>query len=179
MKLTIKTTLAIVFRLCAVVCALAIPLTAQPPSFSPRYCATSGAVVLAGAGTTFTVQQPATSVKTIVLDSALVYTSVASSFTQSVNGTAASATAGTVAQIPGNTPTITATATAWTASNVGAGTSIAGTFYTYAGGPGVSLDLTNGGYNLTLKPTGTASNYSITIASMTGTAQITMCWREQ
>jgi hypothetical protein len=160
----------------AVVCAFtaeAVAAQVQPPP--SRYCSTTGDVSLSAAATTFTVQQSAGSPRAIYLESALVTTSVAGSFTQSVNGTAATSTAGTVTQIPGGQAALTSIARSWTASNVGAGTAIAGKITTFAGGPGLTIDLSE----VVLKNTGTASNYSITIGSMTGTANITVCWREQ
>jgi hypothetical protein len=156
---------------------------ANPSTNVPQYCSTSGDVSLTGAGTTFTVQIGASGglpaiTKSVVLQYALVTTSVAGAFTQTVNGTNATATAGTITQTPTGAPTIASQATAWTASNVGAGTPIAGKITTFAGGPGITVDLTNNGYNVILKPV-TNSNYSIVIASMTGTANVTVCWHEQ
>lgn len=164
---------------CAALCALSAALLAQP-STPPalQYCSTTGDVTLSTAATTFTIQVPATASRSAVLMSALVTTSVASSFTQAVNGTNATTTAGTVTQTPTGAQSITNQALSFTASNVGAGTQIGGKVTTYAGGPGVSIDLTNSGNNVVLR-TIANSNYSIAIASMTGTANVTVCWREQ
>jgi hypothetical protein len=155
----------------------AAALSGQINTYIPQYCSTTGDVTLSAAGTTFTIQIASTATKSVVLQSALVTTSVASSFTQAVNGTNATSTAGTITQTPTSAPTITTSATSWTASNVGAGTAIGGKVSTPAG-IGLPVNLTNYGYNVVLKPVAN-SNYSIIIASMTGTANITVCWREQ
>jgi hypothetical protein len=162
----------------AVACASAFAQSSANPPPIPQYCSTSGDVTLSGAGTTFTIQMPAGSGKSAVLMAAIVTTSVASSFTQAANGTNATTTAGTVTQSPTTAPTVTGKAVSFTASNVGAGTAIAGKIVTPAAS-GLVIDLTNGNnYNLVLKPVAN-SNYSIVIASMTGTANATVCWREQ
>lgn len=145
------------------------------PFPAAQYCSTSGDFAAPG---TFTIQMPSTAGKSAILMSALVTTSAAGTFTQASNGTNATTTAGTVTQSPTAFATLTAKAVSFTASNVGAGTAIGGKITTYAGGPGVGIDLTNGNnYNLVLKPI-TNSNYSIVVASG-GTANVTVCWREQ
>lgn len=144
----------------------------------PLYCSTSGDVSLSASSTTFTIQVPAAAVRAAYLMSALVTTDTAGSFTQAANGTAATTTAGTVTQTPSSIATTANQARSFTASNVGAGTALGGKITTSAGGPGTSIDLTNAGNYVVLKP-GAASNYSITIGTMTGTANITVCWKEK
>lgn len=149
--------------------ALALPLAGQINSFS----ATTGDVVLAGAGTAFTIQQPATNGKQVQLIAAVVYCSVACSATQSQNGTAATATAGTITgTLP--LPTTPSSATVWTASNVGGGTAV-GPIYHLAATQTITLTLAG----MTMGNTGTATNYSITISSITGTANIAVFWSER
>jgi hypothetical protein len=64
-----------------------------------RYSSTTGDVSLSGAGTKFTIQQPATNANMVQLEAAVVYCSVACDFTMAQNGTAATTTAGTVTEI--------------------------------------------------------------------------------
>jgi hypothetical protein len=141
-----------------------------------RWVATTGDVVLSGAGTTATIQQPAINGSDIAIDQIVVYCSVVCTVSQAANGAAATTTAGTVTPIlPAqlNTP---APVNFFTASNVGTGTAQAGILHIGAGSTyvlclskacGTSSDviLGHGG--------GTASNYSVAIASLTGTVNIT------
>jgi hypothetical protein len=149
-----------------------------------RYSATTGDVSLSGAGTTLTIQRPAAGANApqVVLESATVYCSVACTFSQAYNGTAPTGTLGTATPIPPNTVQ-PATAQIYTASNVGAGTAVGGVLRVPAGTdrtiiftaptcasqpcPGMVL----GG--------AVTPNYSITISSITGTANILLIWREQ
>jgi len=100
---------------------------------------------------------------------ATVYCSVACSFTFQQNGAAATTT--TLATTPFNLAP-PSTATAWSASNVGTGTTLP-TFNIPAGGGTMTFDLSM----FTLQPSPT-SNLSIGIASMTGSTQITINWTE-
>lgn len=149
--------------------ALALPLAAQINSYS----ATTGDVVLSGAGTAFTIQQPATNAKQVQLVAAVIYCSVSCSVQQSQNGTAATATAGT---ITGTLPlsTVPSSATAWTASNAGGGTGV-GPIYHLAATQTITLTLAG----MTMGNTGTGTNYTITISSITGTANVAIFWSER
>lgn len=152
--------------------AFALPAMAQ----SNRYSATTGDVSLTSAGATFTIQKPAVTgaqAKTPVLESITAYCSVACSVTQAYNGAAATATAGTTSPLPPNTG-ITATATVWTASNVGAGTAAGGIIHIAAGGTQV-IDVSK----VSVNGAGTAANYSVTVGSITGTVNFTFIWSEQ
>lgn len=142
-------------------CSLALPALAQ----TNHYVSGTGDVSLSGATTAATLQQSATNAKQVTGEWATVYCSVACTATQSINGTAATATAGTPIGVPGNTPA-TATATFWTASNAGGGTTIA-IDHIPAGGT-FTFDLSK----VRLAASGTTSNYTITISSITGTANI-------
>lgn len=152
----------------AVLCAAAGNCCAQVN----RYSATTGDVALVAAGTKFTIQQPATNAKIVTLEAAVIYCSVACDLTQAQNGTAASTTAGTVNPL---LPfSATALATVWTASNVGAGTAAGGILHLAA-----TEKITLTFPNLTMGNTGTATNYTFVIASITGTANITLFWSER
>lgn len=158
--------------LLGIACGLYAQNSANPFP-AAQYCSTSGDFA---APATFTIQMPATAGKSAILMGAVVTTSTASTFTQAANGTNATTTAGTVTQSPTAFATLANKALSFTASNVGAGTAVGGKISTSAGVSTV-IDLTNGGnYNLVLKPI-TNSNYSITPAG--GTANVTVCWREQ
>jgi hypothetical protein len=151
----------------------ALPLAAQ----TARFTATTGDAVLSAAATALTVQKPAsdgvTNGRDVTLESAFVYCSVACNVTQSYNGTAATATAGTVARLP-PVGGAAATATAWTASNVGVGTSVGGIIHVGAGQT-VVIDLSK----LTLNGAGTGANYTVSVGTMSGTANITVTWSER
>lgn len=145
-------------------------LPAQPAVRT--YSATTGDVVLVAAGTKFTIQQPATNANQVQLIAAVAWCSVACDLTQSQNGTAASTTAGTVTEIlPFGVPAL---ATVWTASNVGAGTAAGGILHLSAG-ERLTIDLSR----VSMGNTGTATNYTFVISSITGTANITGFWGEK
>jgi hypothetical protein len=140
---------------------------------SPRYMATTGDVVLSGTATALTLQQPASNQSSIQLESAIVYCSVACVVSQAQNGSAATSTAGTIRRIPPNTTA--SSATVWTASNVGAGTATAPDLHLTAAGTMV-IDLSK---VVLARGAGTGVNYTISIASITGTANIALFWTEQ
>jgi hypothetical protein len=155
--------------------ALAVAFAAIPAFCQARFSSTTGNVSLTSAGTTFTIQQPASNGKLITLEAATVYCSAACSATQTQNGTGATATAGTVNPIlPWSAVPV---ATVWTASNVGTGVPVGGILQ-IAGGAGT--DRTFDLHNIVLGPGGgTGSNYSIVIASTTATVNITLVWNER
>lgn len=146
-------------------------LTAISATAQSRFSGTTGDVALAAQTTTLTLQKPATNGKDVRLESITVACSAPCSFTQAYNGTAAGSTAGNALPIPPNTAA--ATATIWTASNVGGGVATGGIVHLYAPGL-ITIDASK----VALAGAGTAANYSVTIASMTGTATITMIWSE-
>lgn len=146
---------------------LALALVASLPAFGQRYSATTGDVSLTGTGTTLTIQQPATPGKQITLESATVYCSVACSVTLAENGAAATATAGALMPVlPSIKPTY---ATVYTASNVGAGTAVGGIVHLGAAQT-VVLDLSK----IALGAGTPNANFSISVSSITGTANITL-----
>jgi hypothetical protein len=156
--------------------ALASAALAFAQNNSPsRYSATTGDAVLSASATTLTIQKAATVAgvtgKNIALESFTVYCSVACSVSQAFNGAAATATSATAQPIPLNS--IAATATAWSASNVGGGTAVGGILHIPAGGT-VTIPVPL----VVLFGAGTGANYSVTVASITGTANITGIWSE-
>jgi hypothetical protein len=141
-----------------------------------RWSATSGDVSLVTSAYAVTVQQPATGQQQVQLEYAIVYCSISCTVTQSAMGTAATATAGTINPIIPSTSSASVTATFWTASNVGTGTQQGGAFHLQ--GPGTQtfcLNTSCGAIkSVALPTTGTGSNYSVSIASLTGTVNITL-----
>ncbi len=144
----------------------------KPQYVKNRYSATSGDVALVAAGYAFTIQMPATGGRRVYLESAIVYSSVAANVTQAFNGTAATATAGTTGTLPPNI-TLAASALVWGASNVGAGTAAGGILHIPAGGT-ANIDLSE----IVLNGAGTGANYTFTIASLSGTVNVTLFWAE-
>lgn len=138
-----------------------------------RFSSTTGDVALVAAGYKFTLQQPVANARQINLEAATVYCSVACDLTQSANGTAATATAGTVTSL---LPYIgrTMSVTAWTASNVGSGTASGGIQHLQAASP-LTIDLSK----LTWGAAGTSTNYTFVISSITGTINITVLGSEK
>jgi hypothetical protein len=138
-----------------------------------RWSATSGDVSLSSTGYIATIQQPTTGQQQVQLEYGIVYCSVSCTIAQYAMGTAATATAGTINPIIPSASSVTATF--WTASNVGTGTQQGGTFHLQ--GPGTQTFCLNTSFgatkSVTLPITGTGSNYSVSIVSLTGTVNIT------
>lgn len=158
-----------ILQLCLIAMALTGPAFAQDFWFT----SSTGVVTLAAAGATATIQQVSGSGKEVQLDSATVYCSVACTITQKQNGTAATATAGTIRAL---NPTAWASSqvTFWTASNVGAGTTV-GAPVTCTAACTIVLDLSK-----IIIPRGpTAMNYSVTISSITGDYSIGFVHKER
>jgi hypothetical protein len=158
----------------AVVGVFAYDGQAQPQP--TRWSATSGDVSLSSTGYIATIQQPTTGQQQVQLEYAIVYCSVSCTIAQYAMGTAATATAGTINPIIPSTSSASVTATFWTASNVGTGTQQGGTFHLQ--GPGTQtfcLNTSCGAIkSVSLPTTGTGSNYSVSIASLSGTVNITV-----
>jgi hypothetical protein len=148
------------------------PLAGQAPqsTTSARYYVTTGDQSLSGAGTQMTIQ--ANNGKRVQFEVAVVYCSAACTITQTQNGTAATNTAATIRGIQ---PVSISTATAWFPSNVGAGTASSGALH-LQGPATVTLDLSR--IYFAAGSTG-ATNYTVAIGTMTGTANITIYWGEQ
>ena len=153
--------------------ALGALLCASAFSQDTWFSSTTGTVALSGSGATFTIQQVASGPKSLTLDTATVYCSVACVVTQSQNGTAATATAGTVVGLNPNS-NARAQATVYTASNVGAGTAV-GTPINVPAGQTVTIDLSK----IVIPSGGTNLNYSITVSSITGDYSIGLIHKER
>lgn len=155
-------------------CLFLLAIASAQPNL-PRYQALK-TTALTAAAESVTVQQVASGIasgkKTVNFERAWVYCSVACSFTISLNGTAATTTTLAISPV-GVQPTTTVTA--FSASNVGAGTYTSNAYQVPAGGTFLvdasNLLLTKGG--------GTAQNLTVTTNSITGTAEITIQWTEQ
>lgn len=118
-----------------------------------------------------TVQQPASGGAGVVRFSGLyIYCSVACNFTLERTGTAATATAAT--PVPLNSTTTAARTTAFTASNVGSGTTL-GT-YSLLASTSKSFDLAG----VALFGNGTAKNFTVRTNAITGTVQVVIQFKE-
>ena len=158
-------TLAQTAILLVAACLMAL---AQPQA--GLYCAAK-TTALTGAAEVITIQQPATGSRSVAFRGASIYSSVEAALTLERDGTAASST--TLAVVKLNASADTATATAWSSSNVGAGTTLSA--YTVPAGGTLVLDL--GG--IWMLGDGTAKNLTLRTASITGTVKINVCWQEQ
>ncbi len=147
-----------------------------------RWVATTGDVSLSSAATAATVQQVAVAsgASLAYVDQAVVYCSVACSLTIAANGTAASTTAGTITPLAPTPLNVPVPLTFWTASNVGTGTAQGGIIHIPAGAT-VTLCLSpacGAAGQISLAPGGgTGANLTFSIASITGTANITVYGR--
>ena len=148
--------------------ALCLAQSTSPPG--DHYLAYDSAV-LSAATEKLTVQQPVTPARQVQFEFATAQCTVACDVTVSWNGTAASATAGTIKKLPGtlNAPV----ATMWTGSNAGAGT--ASRVDSLPAGGLITYDLTA----FLMGDSGTATNLSIAVSSITGTAKLSIQWRER
>jgi hypothetical protein len=128
--------------------------------------------VLAATAEAITIQQPATGARQVTFISVYVDSTVAVTFTLSVNGTAATSTSLAVNNVnPGETAAKT---TAWSGSNVGAGTTIQ-TFGCSAA-CNLSIDLT--GFTFPQGGSTTGTNLTMKTTSITGTVNITFTYKE-
>lgn len=140
---------------------------------NPTYfVARTGAVSLTSAGTTATLQQPATHGEQIQLTTAVVTCPAACTVTQTQNATAVTGSSGTAGTVVGLDPTPNASflLTFWTAVTLSGGTVVGATPCTAA--CTLVLDLSSTGGNIRFGTSGTGTNYSVTISSVTGNAYI-------
>lgn len=128
--------------------------------------------VLAAAAETITIQQPATGSRQVSFISVYLDCSVACSWTLLVNGTAATSTTLAVNNV--NPGELAAKTTAWSASNVGTGTTVQ--TYNCASACALSIDLT--GFTFP-QGTGTGTNLTIKSSSITGTVDINFKYSEK
>ena len=135
----------------------------------PRFSAFK-ATTLAGAAEVITIQQPASNPKRVRFESAQIYCSVDCVVELERDGAAATATTLTTVDI---SKYGSVTATAWSGSDVGNGTTI--NFFRISGGKTEPIDL--GG--LALAPGGgTGENLTFRSDSITGDIEIFIVWRE-
>lgn len=166
-------------RILLILAALAAQLSAQQ---TVRWAATTGDVVLSGAATAATVQQVATTsgANAAMVDQIVIYCSVSCNATLAVNGAAATTTAGTLTPIAPLPANAVIPLTFWTASNVGAGTAQGGIVHIPAGAT-ITLCLSPScgaaGQVVLGAGGGTGANLTVSIASITGTANITVYGR--
>lgn len=159
--------------------ALAAQLSAQTVV---RWVATTGDVALSPGATAATIQQVAVAsgASLAYVDQIVIYCSVACNATLAANGAAATTTAGTVTPLLPTPLNVSVPLTFWTASNVGTGTSQGGIIHVPAGGT-VTLCMSQAcgaSGQVSFGPGGgTGSNYTVAIASITGTANITVYGR--
>lgn len=146
-----------------------------------RWSMTTGNLALSAAGTAVTIQQPSSGAQEVVIENAVVYCSVACTVSFAANGTAATTTAGTVRALLPALMTTPAPFNFFTASNVGAGTAQGGVINIPAGGTTTVCFGTSGSgcaatntANYTLPAGGTGTNFTVSIASLTGTVNITL-----
>jgi hypothetical protein len=154
--------------------ALCLPLLSQDVR---RWSATTGDVSLSGAGTTATVQQPATNATQTIIEQVIVYCSVACNVMQASGGSTATTTAGTVQPLAPTAANAIAPFQFFTASNVGAGTAQGGALHLPAGAT-ISICFTSAcgaGQDVYIGPNN--ANYSVSVSSITGTANITFILR--
>lgn len=161
-------------KLLALLSLSIVPLAAQS-----RWAATTGDATVSGTAYAATIQQPASNQAQVALDQIVIYCSVACVATQAVNGTAATTTAGTILPILPSTPNTPINLNFFTASNVGAGTTQGGLLHIVAGSTvTVCFSPSCGNPTQVMLPSaGTLSNYSVSLASFTGTANITFYGR--
>ena len=150
---------------------LAVACLAQMPKRNNTYTV-SYADTPAASATVLTIQQPAASANDAEVIWASIYCSVDCVVELERDGTAATTTAATEVGTSVNSPT--PTGTAFSASNVGNGTTV-DTFTVIAAQP-QAINLT--AYGLALKGSGTTKNVTLRTDSITGTVRMTICWRE-
>jgi hypothetical protein len=119
-----------------------------------------------------TVQQIASGTHDIAFKRATIWCSSAATFTLAINGTAATSTSGTVNKF--NLWQPIATATSWTASNVGTGT-VLKKYDFQAAQPEITIDLS---YIKILRNAGTGANVTLSTNSITSTCRISFVWAE-
>lgn len=165
-----KRAFVLVSLLLALLCGASAQTTPDPKR-NNRFYVFYNAASLSAADATLTLQQPASGSKWVFLEHLQVYCSVACVLTISRDGTAAANTAATEVSLNGGE---TATATAFTASDVGSGTTIL-TIPIAAGSP-VAIDLER----LNLEPNNsTANNITFDTNDITGDVTMYLRWREE
>jgi len=117
-----------------------------------------------------TVQQIASGTRDIQFKTASMWCSAATTFTLSVNGTAATATTAIPTPLFG----VVSTVTGWTSSNVGSGTTIMKYDFP-AGGSSIVIDLSD--FKIS-RGAGTSANLTLATTSITATCRMSIKWGE-
>ena len=117
-----------------------------------------------------TLQKPTTSNRVIRPQAAWIHSTVATTVTLELRGTAATTTAMTIVPLTG----ASSTAQAFSASNVGAGSTV-GVFQVAAGGQGITIDLTG----IVLQGNASTENVTLRPANETSTLKVLLWFNEQ
>lgn len=133
---------------------------------------------LSGAGTTCTIQIPASATRWVLLKKVFVQTSVAATVSQDRDGGAATGSGVSIRRKnPNGSWVATPVATVYQAANTGAGTAV--------GPPALALSASPSFLTMDLdgvvleKSAGAAQNYSVRLGTMTGSYTITIAWEER
>jgi len=151
-------------KLLSIALSLSLARAAESP---PNLHGVYQEVSLSGTAAVITVQQPVSGAREVTFEGAVIYCSAACVLTLEINGTPATATAGTVIKL--NTKAPTARAVVFTSSNVGVGT-VVGKYESPTGiaKSGLSLGVV----------TGTAQNFTLRTNAITATVRILLMWSE-
>jgi hypothetical protein len=141
------------------------------PTATTRLYGSYSEATPSGAAVVVTIQQPSTGARQVQFEGAVVYCSVACVPSLEINGTAATATAGTVIKLDTRAPT--ATAAVFTGSDVGAGTVI----NRYPIAAGGQTDILKSGLTLGVS-TGVRQNLTIRTDAISGNVHILLMWSE-
>lgn len=159
----------------ALLCLLPVAAqTPQPgqPAGPPNLYGVYQEGTLATAAFVVTIQQPATKARTITLESATIYCSVACNPALEVNGTAATATAGSPFAVNMIASPATPLALPFTASNVGSGTVV----FRYPITAGAVITIPKSGLSLARTA---GQNFTFRSDSISGNYRISVMWSEQ
>lgn len=159
--------LSFIFMLAGLVLGQVSPEQAD----SMQYYMATYQTSLSGAGTTFTLQVPASSGKRVYLQTAVLECTVDCTVSQDKNGSAATGTS--VAAVGLNTNG-TPIATFYRASNAGAGSDLLPIIV--RAGVQTALDMTP---TVFARGAGTAQNFNWRVSSITGGARVTITWAER
>lgn len=157
------------------VAAFCLSVRAQSGAIQ-RWSSTTGDVSLSSAAYAATIQQPSSAAIPVYVDKVLVYCSVACDVTFRANGTAATTTLGTVTPLLPTVLSTTAAFSFYAASNVGTGTIQGGVIHLPGGAPPVAICFSQScgeSANYMMVGAGGNVNFSVSVASMTGTFNAT------
>lgn len=136
--------------------------------------------LMANGSTVLTIQQPASGAKQVTFVAAILQCpGQPFSVIQLYNGTGATTTSFAPTPMMTTSPNVTPVTTAFSASNVGAGTSLSNTLY-YTTSAIAVIDLTNPG--ATMSGNGITKNYSVTVTNVGSgpcVAALDVIWSER